>query len=369
MGMAASQSRFLTLTARKSNVEYQGQQINQERTMLANESSNIYAQLSNMEVPTPPNTHDFYKPVYNFTATELSGTGKVTQYVLDEIINTPDGPKAYVTASSSYFAAHAASGSKNITESTTKFEDAKKSLPSTYSDEKNWTGMKVTGGGTDTYLLKASAKDLSADLEVLANKEVGGNEIFSVYFNQDGTLKDENAQVYFYMDGNKKCYLDPRIATQNTNGTTSFNDSYATASYSVGENKTSKKNVYDVKSYNQNDIGRYTDMTIEYYPVMPDGTEDKTKDKKEVTYNLSYTKVEDEEAYKAAMQDYEYEKAKYEKAVSDLNGKTEIIQNDDKTLELELKQLDTEQNAIKTEMDAVTKVVEDNVESTFKTFG
>ena len=43
-------------------------------------------------------------------------------------------------------------------------------------------------------------------------------------------------------------------------------------------------------------------------------------------------------------------------------------QRKDKTLELELKQLDTEQNAISTEMDAVTKVVEDNVEKTFKTF-
>ena len=38
MGMAASQARFLGLTARKSNVEYQVQQINQQRTSLANES-------------------------------------------------------------------------------------------------------------------------------------------------------------------------------------------------------------------------------------------------------------------------------------------------------------------------------------------
>ena len=32
MGMAASQARFLSLTARKTNVEYEGQQINQQRT-------------------------------------------------------------------------------------------------------------------------------------------------------------------------------------------------------------------------------------------------------------------------------------------------------------------------------------------------
>ena len=36
MGMAASQARFLGLTARKTNVEYEGQQINQQRTRLIN---------------------------------------------------------------------------------------------------------------------------------------------------------------------------------------------------------------------------------------------------------------------------------------------------------------------------------------------
>lgn len=38
MGMSDSQARFLSLTARKTNVEYEGQQINQQRTTLSNES-------------------------------------------------------------------------------------------------------------------------------------------------------------------------------------------------------------------------------------------------------------------------------------------------------------------------------------------
>ena len=42
MGMAASQARFLGLTARKTNTEYEGQQINQQRTMLSNQSANYY---------------------------------------------------------------------------------------------------------------------------------------------------------------------------------------------------------------------------------------------------------------------------------------------------------------------------------------
>ena len=76
----------------------------------------------------------------------------------------------------------------------------------------------------------------------------------------------------------------------------------------------------------------------------------------------------DEDKYNDAYNDYEYEKYKYEKAISDINAQTEVIQHEDQQLELRLDQLDTEQNAISTEMDSVTKVIEDNVEKTFKAF-
>jgi len=68
------------------------------------------------------------------------------------------------------------------------------------------------------------------------------------------------------------------------------------------------------------------------------------------------------------MNDYEYEKAMYEKAISDINSKTETIQAKDQSLELKIQQLDTEQNAIATEMESVKKVIEDNVDNTFKIF-
>ena len=54
--------------------------------------------------------------------------------------------------------------------------------------------------------------------------------------------------------------------------------------------------------------------------------------------------------------------------MAQINAKTEVLQQQDKTLELRLNQLDTEQSAISTEMDAVKKVIDKNVESTFKTF-
>ena len=42
MGLAASQSRYLTLTARKSDLELTGQQINQSRLQLANVMNDLF---------------------------------------------------------------------------------------------------------------------------------------------------------------------------------------------------------------------------------------------------------------------------------------------------------------------------------------
>jgi len=45
------------------------------------------------------------------------------------------------------------------------------------------------------------------------------------------------------------------------------------------------------------------------------------------------------------------------------------LQTQDKQLEIELKNVDTQHNAVQTEIDAVKKVIEKNIESSFKTFG
>ena len=67
MGLAASQARFLNLTARKTNIEYEGQQINQQRTTLANQSAAYYNQMLTLSVPTPPSTDSYKTITYAFT--------------------------------------------------------------------------------------------------------------------------------------------------------------------------------------------------------------------------------------------------------------------------------------------------------------
>ena len=87
-----------------------------------------------------------------------------------------------------------------------------------------------------------------------------------------------------------------------------------------------------------------------------------------LVYDLKSVTETDEIAYEDAMNEYTYQRALYDKQVSDINAKTSLIQKQDQNLELRLKQLDTEQNALNTEIDAVSKVVKDNIEKSFKTF-
>lgn len=49
MGLGASQARFLALTARKSDLELTGQQINQSRLQLANVTNQLFSAVSNLE--------------------------------------------------------------------------------------------------------------------------------------------------------------------------------------------------------------------------------------------------------------------------------------------------------------------------------
>ena len=115
-------------------------------------------------------------------------------------------------------------------------------------------------------------------------------------------------------------------------------------------------------------------MEVKDYAILDDATGSgryanlKLRDFSE-NFDLKSEEVTDQNSYNDAMNQYYYDVAQYEKQMTDINAKTSIIQEQDRTLELRLKQLDTEQKALTTEMDAVKGIIQKNVESTFKTFG
>ena len=394
MGMAASQARFLGLTARKTNVEFEGQQINQQRTTLSNQSANYYNQLLGMAVPVPPSVDDYTKTVYTFEDGSLSNS-------ISTMIAQPGGLYliSYTSSWTDDFAAVSAGQSivtKNSNPDLKKtnnaidgtlysvgakelrkmgdafkldvYKDDKKTGQSVYmkngkyySDaeckneiadaDKNKSNYRLNENYNDEYL-----KSLSLDqLEKLQTEE---NEYIEILNKQYG---DDSAWMVRYVQNtstgtwspifNKKNVLDNAIYSDNGSSQSNI------PAYTIG----SAQKTEEVKSVEarmeQDATGRIINVTLK--PGKPD----------EVTYAVTTNTATDQAKYDDAMNQYEYDKYQYDQSIQEINSKIEIIQAEDKNLELRLKQLDTEQDAISTEMDAVQKVIEKNTESTFKTFG
>lgn len=80
MGLAASQARFLGLTARKSDKEYQGQQINQARSQLANETDSLFNNLLTVQVPDANKMPVNYDPVTGLPLNDTDKDGLSNEY-------------------------------------------------------------------------------------------------------------------------------------------------------------------------------------------------------------------------------------------------------------------------------------------------
>ncbi len=362
MGMAASQARFLGLTARKSNVEYQGQQVNQQRTALANESANLYNKMMALSVPTPPAKSDYYTTTYELEDSQASYSEE--NYTFQNAVKTygHEGEYSVTLINKKDVVQNVPSiypvGTINVEEVTDKeatdTEEVQKhkvyTIPLlTNKTTSSYRNIVYDESGLDAYDANGVLTvDPMRIYKVNNDKQLIGKE----------TCCDPDTAYYFYQDekGNnhfiKQEELDAFIQDPTLTG--SINEAYA--------------NVYhkDVQTQvtgtmEKSKTGRFSSIRIDNNEDYPDELRGKT-------FALNVKQIYDETAYDDAMNDYEYQKDVYEQTISEINAKTEIVQRQDQKLELRLDQLDTEQNAIKTEMDAVQKVLKDNVEKTFKTF-
>jgi hypothetical protein len=352
--MSASQARFLCLTARKNNVEFEGQQINQQRTTLSNESGSYYSELCNMTVPTPPSIDDYTKVSYTFDDGALTNT--ITSMIVKDnnkysisYIQQWQDDYSIVSASSSIIS---------------KTDDGYKIGSSILRILGDTTGYNIS---KDSYL-SGLDKDQLADLlkeeeyfQTMLNETVLGNVSASdnwyVRYVKDSSTG--SYKPYFYQASdveNDSKYTDDGYATSNIN------------CYSLGSSTKTKEVLNATGSVEKDSTGRY--ISIILYQTDDDGNIKKNDDGSEIytEYSLTTNTATDEDAYNDAMNQYNYEQYQYDQKVQEINSKIEIIQQQDKSLELELKQLDTEESAISTEIDAVKKVISKNVENSFKTF-
>jgi len=523
MGMAASQARYLALTARKTNCEYEGQQINQARVALANQSANYFNQLLNTKVPTCPDSTDYTKTQYSFSDGyndsvlenwhQLSNANRDYNYVVDtyyfddiytgamrKMINpevlfknqaskfeedvdtlrknadgtyTLNNEVTYKPLSSYKNSKDLENALKDMeSEGLIEFPNGKIDMTNLYgykdkdnvwhiakkedldtavsnhglkdgyidlnklgvdlNDTTNWTDEdfeKVTQTLRNEGLTDVTKDDIiqgvssgafatgyasyttttveeetyydfaSATKEEAYEHGTGGLTEYSTVYApayvgnckltelvDTLSLTDETALLQIVADLPKESISD--YIKRMPDGTYEY---YGSGIYTFEYNghtryTTYKDLVNSLNSYdeygkpieNQNKL-KYYDATYvntkvkdtNYALLETDGSGRFTSVKLEndsVAYALNVESVTDEDAYQNAMNQYYHDVREYEKKIADINAKTEVIQKEDRTLELRLKQLDTEQNALQTEMEAVKKVISKNIEMTFKTF-
>ena len=349
MGMAASQARFLSLTARKTNVEYEGQQINQQRTTLSNESSNYYSQLCNMVVPTPPSSEDFTKTTYTFTDGSETNT-------INSLIAQKGG--LYILNYTQSYETEAVVANGSVVTTRKENDDG------TYNYYIGSTKLRELGTDStdDSYL---SSLEPSEKADVLTMEQQYLTMLTEKYGQSDWYVK-------YQMNSSTKAY-EPVFYSKSQIEDADYSEKTDTSlssikSYVYGQ-ATETREIKNAKARVEQDTsGRY--ISIFVYETNSDGTIKVDENGNEIgtEYNLKATTQADDNAYNDAMNQYNYDKAVYDQEIQAINAKIEIIQGQDKDLELRLKQLDTEENAISTELDAVKKVISKNVESSFKTF-
>ena len=346
MGMAASQARFLGLTARKTNTEYEGQQVNQQRTMLANKSANYYNDLLGMSVPIPPSVDDYTKTVYSFTDGALENT-------INSLIAQADGTYL-VNYTRTWTNDHAVVA-------------APSSIVTRSGDDPDYTyrvGSKVLrqmGGTFDN--LDPYFRQNDPYLKTLTDDQIRDvlreEEEYKQMLNNKYGIDVDNCYVIYKLDTSSQDWIptfyDKKVLDNAIYSETGSSQTFIQA-YTVGREIERDEMGGIIARLEKDSGGRYMNITFQ------------DVNNNDITYPLVTSTTTDQAAYEAAHNQYEYDKAQYDKSVQDINSRIEIIQAEDRSLELRLKQLDTERNAIQTEMEAVSKVIEKNTQDTFKTF-
>ena len=477
MGMAASQARYLQLAARKTNIEYQGQQINQERTVLSQQTTALYNSLLQLQVPTPPSTQDYTKVQYtgadgasNFTIGTIKPKGNA--YIV-EIQTSATGD--YLSKNNSKSVVENADiypeipvkqvnktnvGSGQAITTTQTYQSNKFIMTPAvgtdgfpegyYTVDGNNNFHKATGEYDSSVTYYTLTQATSADNGDYLFQPLPKEENTTYYILRDNGIVEIPRDEEFLTDADGNKFLDPNLEyyiqdlTSNTymlNKSGTQRNGYLIEGQIAYDFKDVSDNNLFLGRINDNSWSRYleaienkfgsSDQSIDansfyvYFKTSSSGVEEpffalktdvESMDNRTETFsyiaNGSYTKSEqvedcnlnfdasgrivsidvpikdsnngtitgyntieltaskitDTAAYEDAYNEYEYANYKYDKAIEEINAKTEIIHQQDRNLELKLTRLDNERSAVNTELEAVKKVIQDNIDKSFKTF-
>lgn len=313
MGMSASQARLLSLTARLSDLEYQAQSISNSKIRLADEgaqaSREYEAALDKKIMKVENGSNGTFSDasvasVATYNGVSLSGTNSKFRYITDV------SGKLVMTAGQA------------------------KSLGFTNTNI-------VRDANTGTYTLNGTFRYDTVDDFLNAQ----GNNITKKTITDTSTVPattrqviDENSQSYKY-------YSDLYTQLSNKN-----ND---------GDNQTPQVIILsDAQASDPEWLSRQIKSGNVYLSEFnPTGGSDGSGSFDNVSWTSGDMTIH-EETDSTEMARAE---AKYETTMADINAK-------DKRFDLELRTIDTEHQAIQTEMDSVKKVIDKNIERSFKIF-
>ena len=433
MGLSASQARLLSLTARQSNLEYEGQQINQQRTTLSNESSNYYNSLLEMEVPVPPSSNDYTKIVYSFTI----GGNKAT---IDETLPQEDGNGnttyivSYTTELSTIGVQEntsykTAASAKRTEGAVNEYKDVFKENDTYYLSTMNRVSqdelseLKKTAGtqgyvlgstgdankantiiiGNDGYQIsydqyqkitdadkkKACSfyipddgKDVNKQRYVLSYAQIPNEKTFDEYKDKNTIFKyaegnDKGFYSYKASSGNDYTVVDSKYAESFINAGLNMNDYYQYEASSgirfvkredVEGNLNNQSRTITTFAVSTIDVTKKNTLSGATVEFDSSGRISSITDEEGNTYTMTASTETDNQAYDDAYNQYEYNQYVYDQKQTEINANIEILQAQDKSLELRLSTLDTQHSAIQTELEAVKKVMSKNIDNSFKTF-
>ena len=307
MGMSASQARFLILTAQKNNNEYQAQRITHERLVLAQNTERW-----TMEYNDKMNNKTLLFNLKTAADTDLYNYNRKLTY--NDIVGSP------------YDEANPGLGARLTTNTGKTIVPA---MPSPIEIAR-YNGKTVVGEVT----------------QEMKNELLASMDPTKVDFNLDGTISEDELNKLvdekYYATGIEGQETLPPIENSVYSG-------LKEEDYFVDPTITNPENLQMALTN-----GVYFISMLKYDPSNPIEAS-----WQEVNYaNTTETLISEvlDKTDDAAAQ------AEYDKRNSSFQQK-------DKMLELRLKQLESEHKALETEMESVKKVIQEDVESSFKTFG
>ena len=434
MGLSASQARLLSLTARQSNLEFEGQQINQQRTNLSNQSANYYNSLLTMTVPTPPSTDDYTTIKYSFviggndaTIAQVLPQDNKGNYLVEYTttlasIGVQENTAYKITASANASSTKTGKAEQvaDPTEAynadlqyyvqTFREDDEHGEYTALNNNSERYSDDRVAAGDVTFYdkfgnqvdktaaLNNGKLKDEYTALVKKESDEIGYSTVSvqladrASYQNaldkgEKVTKFQENTSDNTYGSDNVVTYSASNDTTFSTVGS-EYKEAFINAGLDINEyyqyksstgirfakkedveksanNSTLSITTFAVASMNKSQKTQLSGVQIEFDTT---GRISSMTDAEGNTYTMTASTETDDNAYEDAYNQYTYDQYVYDQKQNEINAHIEILQAQDKNLELRLSQLNTEHSAIQTEMDAVNKVISKNIETSFKTF-